>query len=271
MNFIYKTTIRLVALFVLVLCIVLIASESKLSSETGLDVKAAVFVILAPVLVWVLFGKASLNFRSMFNRFFEMQKSPNSKILDDLENMSFQVRGQFGFSQMVKFSEAHPDFTIRYAGELFSAKYQTEEVERLLQRKIYAEDEQWDSLSKAFHFFAKMAPYFGMLATVLGMTSLLQNISDMNQISKSMGLAMQGTLFGVIGFTLIFAPMQKFVSDIRDQALKRNQMIAHWFVSVAKQADPTLLNQELRSFCFELNKSEKKTIATSHPSRSAQP
>ena len=37
-----------------------------------------------------------------------------------------------------------------------------------------------------FGFLAKMAPYFGMLATVIGMISLLKNMQDFSKISSSM-------------------------------------------------------------------------------------
>src|SRR6185437_8285523 len=105
---------------------------------------------------------------------------------EDLAKNTPLARGQFGFSHTLKMAENHPDALVKYAGDLYSAKFTAEEMEDLLVRRIQAEDNQWQNLCSAFGFLAKMAPYFGMLAPVIGMVKLLENLTDFTKISGSM-------------------------------------------------------------------------------------
>jgi flagellar motor component MotA len=167
--------------------------------------------------------------------------------MEELERNTGMARGQYGYSHLLKMTESHLDSTVRYAGEIFSARFSTEELAQLLMRRLEAEDAQWQTAYSAFGFLAKMAPYFGMMATVIGMVKLLENMSDFSGISTNMALAMQGTLYGLVSFLLIYSPMQRFFQEVRIQIMKRNEMVVKWFILISEQADPTFIQKELRS------------------------
>jgi len=238
-----------IALIGLVAVFGLAFSETKSSSHL-IDLRALLLVFVAPLLVLLLFQKENLPWGELFQRVRETLRLSSRELLQELDHNTPLARGQYGFSHTVKMSENHSDSMVKYAGDLFSARFNSEEIAKLLVQKIQAEDSQWQGVCMTFGFLAKMAPYFGMLATVIGMIKLLENMTDFTRISGSMALAMQGTLYGLISFTVLYSPMQRVFNEARNQMMERNEMIARWFVLVAEQTDPAYIQQELRSLNF---------------------
>lgn len=243
------------------------AGETPQSFHGYFDLRAGLLVFIAPLFVLILFQKQSIHWPALVNRMRQTFKINTPDLIQELERNTPLARGQFGFAHVVKWSENHSDSIVRYSGELYAARFQSDEIAKLLVQKIQSEDTQWQALCAASGFLAKMAPYFGMLATVMGMIKLLEHMTDFTQISGSMALAMQGTLYGLVSFTLVYSPLQRFFMDFREQNLKRNEAIARWFVQVAQQADPTYIQQDLRTFEF----SSRSQQATARPATAHSP
>lgn len=247
MNIFRSFLLRGMSLLGLLFVLRFAASESKENFHGYIDLRAALLVFVAPIFVLILFQKDRFEIRSLIQRIRSMSRLDSSALGQELNGQTEAATGQFGLSRILKFTENHPDSMVSYAGDLVAARFKPEEVARFLTQKIQAEDLLWQAIANAFGFLAKMAPYFGMLATVMGMIKLLENMSDFTKISQSMALAMQGTLYGLVSFTLVYSPIQKYLTGWREQALRRNEMIAKWFVLVAQKADTSYVREELRS------------------------
>jgi flagellar motor component MotA len=239
--------IKAIALISLILVFRLANQDTETTTQSAIDHRAALLVFIAPICVFVFFQKESLRLSFILKRIRELFQKDTDSLSLELEKSTLQARGQYGYSYMTKMSENHPDSTVRYAGEIFSARFSSQEMAQLLMQKIQTEESYWQNICSSIGFLAKMAPYFGMLATVLGMIKLLENMSDFSHISASMALAMQGTLYGLVSFTVFYSPLQRYFSELKNQILRRNEMIARWFVSVTQQIDPAYIQQEVRS------------------------
>lgn len=242
-----STLTRLAAFAGLILTLVITFSEVGDAFGSYFDVRAALLVFAAPLLVMALFAKHEPQPRRMLGRLLGARKSGLFELARELEQETAAARGSYGFTHTARFAEKHADPMVRYAGELFSARFSPSELARLLSQRIAAEDAEWTAMSSTLGFLAKMAPYFGMLATVIGMIKLLENMSDFSRISSSMALAMQGTLYGLFSFTLVYAPLQRLASEGREQRLRRNELIARWFVMIADQTEAAYIERDLRS------------------------
>ncbi len=266
MNTSQKMLTRVMAFAALAVTLGVAWSEIGSAYHGVFDLRAILLVFFSPVLVLALFGRREPNLRGLLWRHRQLRKLSNRALADELIRNTSAARGQYAFSHTVRLSESHADPMVRYAGGLFSARFGGDELSRLLLQRVQTEDAEWQSLGSALGFLTKMAPYFGMVATVIGMIKLLENMSDFTRISGSMALAMQGTLYGLLSFTLLYSPLQRYVSDCREELLKRNEMVARWFVLLSQQADPAYIERDLRSLGFtEVAPAPKSSIATSDP------
>jgi len=227
-----------------------LAFSSGADSFHYFDIRAALLVFAMPVFVLILFEKEGLNWRHVTSRARETVFLDIASLRKQLSDQTSAATGQYSTSHLLKMTENHRDSFVRFAGGLVTARFNSEEISRLLAQRIEAEDHQWSSVGETFGFMAKMAPYFGMLATVIGMVKLLENMSDFTKISGSMALAMQGTLYGLVSFTLLYSPLLKLLSGWREQIRKRNEMIAHWFILVSSRAESAYIREDLHSSAF---------------------
>ena len=206
---------RLVALAGIILVMAFAFSDSSENFRGYLDLRAALLVFLTPILISLLFQREKIYWREALRRIREM-KAKDSHVLQRELQETAQGTDNYRLSKMVSYMDGHPDSFVRYVGGLFTSRFKTEELSNLLVQRIEAEDGHWQGLANFFGFLSKMAPYFGMLATVVGMVKLLQNLNDYTKISGGMALALQGTLYGLISFTMVYSPLQKFKQILVD-------------------------------------------------------
>ncbi len=96
-----------------------------------------------------------------------------------------------------------------------------------------------------FSYLGKMAPYFGMVATVLGMIRVLKTISDFTNISAHVGTAMAGTLYGLFMFVLVYSPLAKAMASYREELMKRNELIGRWLQFTLERQDAAFIMEDL--------------------------
>jgi len=213
--------------------------------KTAIDLPAFLLVCFQPILILVVFQKEHLPLFSLLKRFREIWKVDNHGIAAYLQKQSEACTGPQGVTNLLKATDGHSDSTLRYAGELIGMQFSSEEIEHLLEERAENEEAFWGSVGTAVSFLAKMAPYFGMFATVIGMIQLLGNMDDFTKISGSMAMALQGTLFGIGTFVLIYSPMQNFLTGLRKQIRERNELIREWVVLAVQKTDATFLSQKV--------------------------
>lgn len=247
MKLMQSLQVRIAALIALLVTLGISFSELGNAFHAFIDLRAALLVFFAPILVLILFGKQDIQLRASVARISQLRRLSTAQLVSELMSQTPAARGQYGFLHTVRFSENHSDPMVQYAGNLFGGRFSPEELSRLLVQKIQAEDAQWQNLNSALGYLTKMAPYFGMLATVIGMIKVLQDMNDFTKISGNIALAMEGTLYGLLSFTLLYSPLQRYISDCREQILKRNELIARWFILVSQEADPTYIERDLSS------------------------
>lgn len=240
---------KLLALGGLALTLVAVFRTPAEELNAVVDVRALLLVFVAPLFLLVVFAKESLGIRGLIRRARELFVCDTPALRRTLSEAG--ASGSYSAASVLKLTESHSDSFVRYAGNLFSCRYEPAQLAQLLRRRISAEDAKWAAALEAFRFLAKMAPYFGMLATVIGMVNLLGNLNDFSRISVDMALAMKGTLYGLISFVLIYSPLQKLIQGYRIEVYKRNDMVARWILLVAERAEASYVRAELRADAWE--------------------
>jgi flagellar motor component MotA len=235
---------RLIGLVGIVAIFIFVAQESAPLFH-WLDIKAALLVFLTPWFVLMAFRKDRVSLSGLFSRLQENRDLHFEALVSQMLDLTKKLEQGGARAELLELSEKSPDRFLRYCAGIYSAKFKSEELSALMQQKIEREDETWQGLNLVFGFLAKMAPYFGMLATVMGMMHLLKNMQDFSKISSGMALALQGTLYGLISFVLIYSPLQKWCTGFREIIYRRNSLVANWFLMASEQKEPALIRATL--------------------------
>jgi flagellar motor component MotA len=215
------------------------------SAVSFLDVPAALLVICVPPLVLLIFSSSLPPVQILWHRLKQIRTVSNDELQEDMESQSRAATSSSGLARVLGWSTNHPDQFVRYGARILTSRYQKEELAHLLAQKILAEDRQWQRLIDDVGFLAKTAPYNGMLATVIGMLNMLRTLEDFSRITTSVGLALFGTLYGLILFLMVYSPLQKVLVQMKNEVRRRNEMVARWFTHVAEKKDADFMRDAL--------------------------
>jgi chemotaxis protein MotA len=93
--------------------------------------------------------------------------------------------------------------------------------------------------------WAKQAPAFGMIGTIIGLIIMLARIEDRSTIGKGMAVALLTTFYGAMLSYLVFGPLRKKLED-RDgaEALVKEIMI-EGILSIQGGDNPRILEEKL--------------------------
>ncbi|MCX7025547.1 MAG: motility protein A [Spirochaetes bacterium] len=110
---------------------------------------------------------------------------------------------------------------------------------------------------KMLDAWAKLAPGFGMLGTVLGLIAMMKNIEDKSRIGPNMAVALITTFYGAIMANFLFQPMMGKIQidDGNETTLK--EMVIEGVLSIQAGDNPRILVIKLASY---LDPKEKKEV-----------
>ncbi len=99
-----------------------------------------------------------------------------------------------------------------------------------------------------FKAMGMMAPAFGMIGTLIGLVSMLQNLSDPGSIGPSMAVAILTTFYGSLLSSLFFLPIAgKLASRTKIEVINL-EIIFEGAVSILENNNPLLVYEKLSSF-----------------------
>lgn len=104
---------------------------------------------------------------------------------------------------------------LRDGQELLGLNFTTQEIENILQERLYQAIEKQRQIADYFHSLAKYPPAFGLVGTVLGLVNLMRAITegmDPRQTGVKMALALVATLYGLIVANFIVAPIGEAIT-----------------------------------------------------------
>jgi len=93
--------------------------------------------------------------------------------------------------------------------------------------------------------FAKYAPAFGMIGTLIGLVAMLKTLSDPSSIGPKMAVALITTFYGAVMANLIFMPAADKLG-IRDGQEKMNkEIIINGVLAIQSGDNPRMVEQKL--------------------------
>lgn len=96
--------------------------------------------------------------------------------------------------------------------------------------------------------WAKIAPAFGMIGTLLGLIGMLANLEDTASIGPNMAIALVTTLYGSVFANLIISPMQFKLEDRHKSEMQIKEIMVQGILSIQSGDNPRILEDKLLTF-----------------------
>ena len=91
-------------------------------------------------------------------------------------------------------------------------------------------------------------PMFGMIGTVMGVTQVLKNVTDIGNIVAGMSLALLTTLYGVILSSVIFMPLSNKLKAMSISEIMTKEMISEGIMMILDKEIPLKVEKYLTAF-----------------------
>jgi chemotaxis protein MotA len=153
------------------------------------------------------------------------------------------------FLGLEKASNDIRDPFLRYGMDLAITGYSAEKIRDMLHTVAEAEFERRCLPVTVLRNMAATAPTFGMVGTLIGMVTLLQNVgADITGIGGGLAIAMLSTLYGILVARLICLPAADKLLLNEERARFRNYMLTEGLVMLSEKQSPFYVQDKLNSF-----------------------
>lgn len=179
------------------------------------------------------------------------QKTYNEvDIINKLAELSEKARKD-GLLSLEQDAQTNENEFIRKGLALVVDGIETEVIKDILERESYLNESIYESGAKIFESAGGYGPTMGVIGTVMGMISILKNLSSPEHLGPQISVAFCATLYGVATANLIYLP---FASKIKVKA-ERERMISDLIIegllSIQAGENPRIIKEKLNLALLE--------------------
>ena len=155
-----------------------------------------------------------------------------------------------------KVTHAFLDEAIR----LMSSGLDPEVVHEKLEEDISLTHQRHMRLAALFNSAGTYSPIFGLLGTLIGVVTVLRNISDPAQMGSSMALAMTASFYGIFSANFLFLPVAVKLRFIAEQETLARELISKGVRSVLRGDVPLVVAKKLENYLnHQMRKQQKRS------------
>jgi len=214
-------------------------SLSALLVTFGIDQIRDVFVITRHV-----FLTGSWNVNELIEMFVEMARRARREGLLTLEEDIPQLNDSFlkkGVGMMVDAIEP-------------------EVIRQVLETDMRYTYRRHELGQRVYRTWAKLAPAFGMIGTLISLIQMLAQIEDPGKLGPGMAAALITTFYGAIMANLFFNPMAGKLAIRSEEEMLIKELMLEGVTSIQAGMNPQVLEEKLRSYLAPDQKNDKPTI-----------
>lgn len=131
-------------------------------------------------------------------------------------------------------------------------------IKQTLETDISEIERRHTQVSNMVRTMGNFAPMFGMIGTVLGVTKVLQNVTDVENIVAGMSLALLTTLYGLILSTLLFIPSANKLKGMTAREVLTKEIITEGVLMIFDKEIPLKVEKYLMAYlASKFKKSEE--------------
>lgn len=138
------------------------------------------------------------------------------------------------------------------------------QVEESMEKEISLYLSRLESHLTTIRSFARLAPVFGFVGTIIGLINVLNSMGDATQIGHGMAIALLTTFYGLLVANFIFAPLAgKLTAHIQRETLMVN-IVIEGVVAICDQRAPLEISYSLQAY-IETDGNATATDVSTHP------
>ena len=130
-----------------------------------------------------------------------------------------------------------------------------EVLRRLFEEEISVSERRKMAAAKIWSDAGGFAPTIGIIGAVLGLISVMANITDTSMLGQGIAVAFVATIYGVGSANLVFLPISNKLKSLIRFRSETEHMILEGALAVVNGLNPYMIEQKMRSFTNEVQAS----------------
>lgn len=127
-------------------------------------------------------------------------------------------------------------------------RHDRQRVEETMEKEISLYLSGLQSHLTAVHHFARLAPVFGFVGTIIGLINVLNHMGDTSQIGFGMAISLLTTFYGLLLANFLFIPLAgKMAVHIQRETLTLN-IVIEGVLAICDGCVPIEISHQLRSY-----------------------
>lgn len=158
------------------------------------------------------------------------------------------VQKEQGYLQLEKELQKEPDSFVRRGSLLAIEGVPEDELRMILENELKGEQYRYQQAGGMFRLIALLAPGLGLVGTLLGMTGVLETLSDFARTGQGLSTAVVATLYGALLANLLALPCYYRLMDIHDREMFEKRIYIEGCLGLQRMETPRVLFEKLNSF-----------------------
>ncbi len=201
---------------------------------------------LGCALISYRFERLSVVYQVILSSYKHRPKQPR-EIVEILIDLAVKTR----FSGILSLQEDERETSVlflRGALGLLVDGRQPSEVQDILNSEMYFFKLRRDDAERIIRTIANYFPPFGLIGSIVGLVSMMANVSDSSVVLAAVPIALTSTLYGLVFSNFFFLPFAANLSERTSQELLLQRMILEGVLAIQSEMNPRLLETKLKSF-----------------------
>jgi len=128
-------------------------------------------------------------------------------------------------------------------------------IDRALETAIFEIGRRHTKMIGVIRNMGSFAPMFGMAGTVIGVTQVLKNVTDIDNIVSGMALALLTTLYGLFLSSVIFIPLANKLKNKSDRERLTKEIVREGMLMVMDKEIPLKVKEYLSAYLDRASRS----------------
>ncbi|MBN2258995.1 MAG: MotA/TolQ/ExbB proton channel family protein [Clostridiales bacterium] len=123
-----------------------------------------------------------------------------------------------------------------------------ENITQILELEIAAIERRHGIGHSIFKAWAELAPAFGMIGTLIGLITMLSDLSDMSKIGIGMATALITTFYGAFFANMVLTPIANKLQSQTENEIYTREMMIESVLSIQSGINPRIVEEKLKTF-----------------------
>lgn len=156
-----------------------------------------------------------------------------AELYDSLTRFATEVRARRQGAAL-EISDASSNTLLKQLAPLVVRQYTADEIERTASTALFVRVSAMKRAEDVFGTLARVAPATGLIGTVIGLISLLKDLSRFEQLGPSMALALLCTLYGLLLANAVYQPLGRHIRSHAAVVAEEAKLVTRGLVLAAE-------------------------------------